>query len=82
MGGWREFHSEELHHLLIKYCYYKHVNESEMGGACRTHGRNGRTWTFQLESLKGREHLEDPSVDSERTLKYTYIRQKWCGFVD
>lgn len=49
------------------------INEDEMGSMCRTHQRIQNVFTeFQLESLKGRDHLQNRDIRQEDKIKVDY----------
>jgi hypothetical protein len=51
-----------------------------MGGACSMNGRNGKfIQNFYWKNLKGRDNLEDVSVDGRIILKW--ILEKKCANV-
>jgi hypothetical protein len=60
--------------------WFRQIKEDEMGGAC-TEEKRTKVW---LESLKGRDHLEDLGVDRRIILKQILWRQVWrlwIGFI-
>jgi len=46
-----------------------------MGGACSTYGVGEAYRGFWWETLRGRDHLEDPGVDGRKILRW--INRKW-----
>jgi hypothetical protein len=69
-----------LHHIIIRVIK---INEEELGGACTTHGRNEIIMHIKLwsENLKGRDHLEELSVD-RRIILERILREIWRKGVD
>jgi hypothetical protein len=70
-GGWRKLPSEELHSLysspnMIRVIKSKRVRWA--GYAARM-GRRELSTKFKLESLKGRDHLEDLGATGKVILK-------------
>jgi hypothetical protein len=43
--------------------------EDKMGKVCNTHGRDGKSVQFWLESQKKRDHSEDIGIDGRIILK-------------
>jgi hypothetical protein len=64
-GGWRELHNEQLHNLHISLNITRMIKSRRM----RRAGHVACT-KFWLESLKGRDHLEDLVTDGRVVLKW------------
>jgi hypothetical protein len=65
-GDWRKLHDEELHNFYSSPHIIKVIRSRRMrsaGNVARMGGKLYMLTKFRLESLKGRDHLEDIGVD-------------------
>jgi hypothetical protein len=70
-GGWRKLHFEELHNLCSLPTYKDaQVEEDGMGWAYSAHGAIINAYKIWLESLEGRDNLEDLGVSGRMILQW------------
>jgi hypothetical protein len=68
VGGWKRFPVEELHNLYSTpyFIFLNQIRDTEMGGSCLMHTK------FFLETLKGRDLLDDVDVDGRLILELVF----------
>jgi hypothetical protein len=85
-GDWRRLHNEELHNLYASPNIIRVINARNMRGTVRV-ARMGEVRCAEsilVEDLKGRDHLEDLSVEGRIILQWTLEKQgrkMWTGCI-
>jgi len=83
-GGWKRLHKEELQNLysspVIRLIKSKRFDEQVTWHSWK---KLKRHTYFLLETLKGRDHLEDPSIDGMmlKCIVKKYNKKVWTGFI-
>jgi hypothetical protein len=57
------------------------MNKNKMGVACSAHGGDKMRTKFLLESLNGKDHLEDLNIDEKVIYKLVSANYDCIGFI-